>query len=708
MKGELEMNKTIPFEGLTCGNCGEKIRAEIETLEGVEKADLNMFTQKMKIDVAENADIKSIYKKMQDIADKIEPGTVFIFEEEEDKFKGTDSESVSDFKKTVFRIILSAVFFGLSFAVHKESTLYTGLIFMGYTIIGGPIVVSAVNKMMDKQFFDEEFLMTVATFAALSIGEYQEALAVMLFYEVGEMLQERAVMSSRKSLTELVNLKAEYANVKRGENYEKVDPEDLQIGDIILIKPGEKVPVDGTAVAGETRMNTAALTGESVPIGIEAGEEVLSGYINETGTIEMRVEKAFNDSAVAKILDMVENAGSKKAPIEKFITKFSRIYTPTVVILAVIIALFMPLILREPLSEWVYRAAIFLVISCPCALVVSVPLGFFAGIGSCSKNGILVKGGNYLEALDSVNYVIMDKTGTLTEGVFKVQKVEPAEGFDEAEVLEYAAAAESFSNHPIAKSVVEKYGDEINTDIITNHEEIAGHGIKAEVNGREVLAGNKKLMDKFNISYEIEGDEMGTEVLIGIDGKFAGRIIISDSIKKDAKETVRRLKELGVEHVRMLTGDNETAARKVSEEIGIDEYDAGLLPDDKLRIFESIINSKKENERVAFVGDGINDAPTLARADIGIAMGGLGSDAAVEVSDIVIVNDEPSKIPQAIYISKRVKKIVLQNIVFALGVKIIVLIMGALGLATMWEAVFADVGVSVLAVLNSMRALRLK
>ncbi|MDO5707905.1 MAG: heavy metal translocating P-type ATPase [Andreesenia angusta] len=605
-------------------------------------------------------------------------------------------------------MIISAILFGMSFFVDKSNSLYIGLIFMGYVIIGGPIVLNAVNKTMDGQFFDEEFLMTIATFAAFCIGEYQEALAVMLFYQFGELLQEKAVMRSRTSLKELINLKAEYANLKIGNSYKKVDSEELNIGDIILIKPGEKVPVDGKLLEGNTRMNTSALTGESVPINISEGEEVLSGYLNETNAVEMIVEKGFRDSAVAKILDMVENASSKKAKTEKFITKFSRVYTPAVVILAAVIAVLMPIITGGSFGEWVYKSAIFLVISCPCALVISVPLGFFGGIGACSKSGILVKGGNYLEALSETKYVVLDKTGTLTEGVFNVQEIYPNNGFTKEEILEYSAIAESYSNHPIAISIVNKYGKEPDHSRVKEHEEIAGHGVMTIIDGKKILVGNRKLLERERIEISDDMIISGTGVLVAIDNIYAGRITISDEIKTDAKMAIDEMKKLGIKHIRMLTGDNKVTAEKVSKELGITEYDYNLLPKDKLEIFENILANKKEDETVVFVGDGINDAPTLARADVGIAMGGLGSDAAIEVSDIVIVNDEPSKISKGIYIAKKVKRIVLQNIALALGIKAIVLIFGVLGYATMWEAVFSDVGVSVLAVLNSMRALRLK
>ncbi len=703
--------------GLTCASCAEKIRGEIDKLDGVRNVDLSMINQKLNIELEEDADEKYIKMSSQKIADKIERGTVFTFESDSDEgLESVDHEEDDDsdeLKKTMIRIAFAAVVFILSFVFKSNEKVFTALNIVAYTIIGGDIVMSAINKISDGQFFDEEFLMTIATFAAIFIGEYQEAVAVMLFYQVGELLQERAVMKSRKSLREVINLKADYANLKTESGYDRVSPESVTIGEIIIVKPGEKVPLDGIVVNGSSRVNTSALTGESVPVGVSEGDPILSGYLNENNTIEIEVEKMYRDSAVAKVLDLVENAGAKKAPTEKFITKFAKVYTPVVVGLAFIIAFVVPLVLRQSMSDWLYRAAIFLVISCPCALVISVPLGFFGGIGACSRNGILVKGGNYLEALSKTNHIVMDKTGTLTKGTFKVHDIILSGEFDRKTVLEIAAISESFSNHPIAKSIVEEYGGQMDLSRVEEHEEIAGHGIKSIVDGKTVLIGNGKLLDKFSVYYDEksrdrDSEYKGTEVYISIDGKYAGKIVIADEIKEDARETIDRLKAMGIQNIDMLTGDSVDVAKAVSEELGIPSYYGGLLPQDKLRIFEEIYSKKKENETVAFVGDGINDAPTLARADVGIAMGALGSDAAIEAADVVIMTDEPSKIVQSIRISKKVKKIVTQNILFALGVKLIVLLLGVLGQATMWEAVFADVGVSLIAVLNSVRALRAK
>lgn len=723
----LEVNILIinaKVSGLTCASCAEKIRESIEKLDGVKSTDLSLINEKLRIEVDEDTDINQIKNSAQKIADRIEKGTVFNFESGSDsehyaEMKSGAVNSVIDdddddeLKEMMIRLLLSGFFFALSFIFKDTQNVYLALNLTAYTIIGGDIVISAINKVSKGQMFDEEFLMTLATFAAIFIGEYQEAVAVMLFYQFGELLQDRAVMKSRRSLKEVVSLKADYANLKTDSGYQKVNPESVKVGDIILVKPGENVPLDGVLVKGSSRVNTSALTGEPVPVGVNAGDGVLAGYINETNTIEIEVEKEYRDSAVSKIMDLVENAESKKAPTEKFITKFAKIYTPTVSIIAVIIAFVVPLVLRADLNDWLYRAAIFLVIACPCALVVSVPLGFFGGIGAFSRNGILVKGGNYLEALSNTNHIIMDKTGTLTKGVFKVQDILTPGNYDKNTVLEYAAIAESYSNHPIAKSIVEEYGKEINHDRVEEHEEIAGHGIRAVIDDRIILVGNKKLFDKYDVGYSkiseySEEIFSGTEVLVSIDGDFSGKINIADEIKDDAKSAIEGLKTMGIDNIEMLTGDSNDVAEQVSRQLGIPKFHGGLLPEDKLRIFEEIYSDKKPKETVAFVGDGINDAPTLARADVGIAMGALGTDAAIEAADVVIMTDEPSKIVQSIRISKKVKSIVTQNIVFALGIKFAVLLLGVMGEATMWEAVFADVGVSVLAVMNSVRALRAK
>ncbi len=546
--------------------------------------------------------------------------------------------------------------------------------------------------------------MVIATIGAFAIKQYPEAVSVMLFYQIGELFQDYAVNRSRKSISSLMDIKPEFANVQRENHIVKLSPEDVVVGDIIIVKPGERVPLDGKVIKGETFVDTSALTGESVQRKLKEGSEILSGFINNTSLINVEVTKSYEQSTVTKILDLVENASSRKAPTENFITKFAKYYTPVVVFAAVALAIIPPLVIEGAVfSDWLYRALIFLVISCPCALVISVPLGFFGGIGAASKKGILVKGGNYLEALNSVDTVVFDKTGTLTKGVFNVTEIVSMEGVNKDELLEIAALGESFSNHPIALSILQYYGKAVEKDAIKNYEEISGYGIRATVKDRQLLLGNKKLMGKENIKYR-EIDSYGTVVHVAVDNEYWGYLIISDEIKEDSKEAIEELKKIGVNKVVMLTGDSKFVADKVGKELQIDEIYSELLPVDKVNKFEELYKNKIGN--LLFVGDGINDAPVLGRADIGVAMGGLGSDAAIEASDVVIMTDEPSKIVTAISVAKRTRKIVMENIIFALGVKFLVLILGALGMANMWEAVFADVGVSLIAVVNSMRTLK--
>ncbi|CZR04129.1 Cd2+/Zn2+-exporting ATPase [Trichococcus flocculiformis] len=530
----------------------------------------------------------------------------------------------------------------------------------------------------------------------------------MLFYQVGEFFQNLAVNRSRRSIAELMDIRPDYANLKDGDDIKIVSPEDVLIGEYIIVKPGEKVPLDGVVVEGKSMVDTSALTGESVPREVEVGNEVYGGFINKNGLLTIEVKKEFGESTVSRILELVENASSRKAPTEQFITKFARIYTPIVVVAALALAIIPPLVVQgATFSDWIYRALVFLVISCPCALVVSIPLGFFGGIGGASKNGILIKGGNYLEALNNVDTVIFDKTGTLTKGVFKVTEIKAVQNISNDELLMYAAYAENYSNHPIAQSIVEAYGKEIDKGVIEAHEELPGLGLKVNVKGKEIFAGNAKLMAEKEIAIE-ENDDLGTIVYIAIDGSYAGSIIISDEIKKDSEKLVSDLKALGVKKTVMLTGDNKKVGDKVGKQLGLDVVYSELLPDQKVEKLELLYNQKSTKGRIVFVGDGINDAPVLARADVGVAMGGLGSDAAIEAADVVLMTDEPSKLITAIKISKRTRSIVLQNIVLAFVVKGIVLILGAGGLATMWEAVFADVGVALIAVLNAMRVMNTK
>ncbi len=580
-----------------------------------------------------------------------------------------------------------------------------GVFLAAYVIIGGDVVKKAVKNIGQGQIFDENFLMTIATAGAFFVGEYAEAVAVMLFYQVGECFQSYAVNRSRKSIADLMDIRPDYANVIRDGTAVEVGPEEVEIGETILVKPGERIPLDGKVVKGTSSLDTMALTGESLPRDVAEGEDVISGCVNLSGVLEVQVSKGFGESTVAKILDLVENAGSKKSEAEHFITKFARYYTPVVVGLAALLALVPPLVTGGGWADWIYRALSFLVISCPCALVISIPLSFFGGLGGASRAGILIKGSNYLEALADAEMIVMDKTGTLTKGVFGVRKIVPAEGSTEEEVLETAAYAESFSNHPISKSLVRAYGKEIDDSRIKDVEETAGHGICAVLDGQRVLAGNDKLMKSRNVEGK-SPEEAGTIVHVAKEQKYLGYIVIADEIKEDAKTAVDGFKAAGMKNIVMLTGDRKKTADSIAGELGITEVYAELLPGDKVEQVEKLLASKSEKGKLVFVGDGINDAPVLARADIGVAMGGLGSDAAIEAADVVIMTDEPSKIAKAMQISKKTLGIVKQNIVFAIGVKVLVLLLAALGAASMWAAVFADVGVAVIAILNAMRAMK--
>ena len=575
-----------------------------------------------------------------------------------------------------------------------------------YLIIGYDIVYKAVRNISHGQVFDENFLMMVATVGAFGVQEFSEAVAVMLFYQVGELFQSYAVGKSRQSISAMMDICPEYVNIEQNGVLTQVDPDDVEVGDIIVIKPGERIPLDGVVIEGESLVDTAALTGESVPRSAKAGDEIISGCVNGSGTLKVKVTKEFDDSTVAKILELVENASSKKAKVENFITKFAKYYTPVVTIGAVVLALVPPLVLGGGFAEWIQRACIFLVISCPCALVISVPMGFFGGIGAASKVGVLVKGSNYLEAVAEMTTIVFDKTGTLTKGEFKVAQIQP-QGMTETELLEIAALGEGYSTHPIANSIREAYGKTPDMKRTENANEIAGHGISITVDNKAVLIGNEKLMKKEGIAYT-PCQSCGTVVYVACDGKFAGTLVISDTVKDGAKEAISAMKQVGVKKCVMLTGDRKEAAMEVAKELGIDEVHAELLPADKVAQVERLLREKPKKEKLAFVGDGINDAPVLTRADIGIAMGSMGSDAAIEAADVVLMDDDVRKIASIVRISRKTLSIVKQNIVFALGVKAIVLLLGAFGAANMWEAVFADVGVSVIAILNSMRALKEK
>lgn len=578
-----------------------------------------------------------------------------------------------------------------------------------YLVIGWDIVYKAVRGIVNGQVFDENFLMTIATFGAFGVGEYSEAVAVMLFYQVGELFQSYAVSRSRQSIADLMDICPEYANLEKDGELVQTDPDDVEIGDIIVIKPGERVPLDGTVISGESMVDTSALTGESVPRRVETGSEIISGCINESGVLRVEVTKEFDDSTVARILELVENASSKKAQVENFITRFARYYTPAVVAAAALLTVVPPLALGAGFGPWIQRACIFLVISCPCALVISVPLSFFGGIGAASRNGVLVKGSNYLEALAQMDTIVFDKTGTLTKGEFKVTEIRPS-GMSGEELLRLAALAEHYSNHPISLSIrdaYEKAGGRMNLSSIGKNEEISGHGVRTEIDGSVVLAGNGRLMEAEGIAYE-PCESIGTVVYLARDGVFAGTIVISDTVKEHAAQAIRDLKQAGVKRTVMLTGDRKAVGEAVAEKLGLDEVFTELLPADKVEQVERLLDGQAEGRKLAFVGDGINDAPVLTRADIGIAMGSMGSDAAIEAADVVLMDDDPARISVVVRISRKTLSIVKQNIVFALGVKALVLGLGAFGMANMWEAVFADVGVSVIAILNAMRALKTK
>ena len=614
-------------------------------------------------------------------------------------------------KKEVLKIAISSILFILGLLINFNKYLINTIIFIvSYIIIGGEIVIEAIKNILHGEIFDECFLMSVATIAAIALGEYPEAVAVMLFYEIGELFQDRAVDKSRDSIESLAKIRADYANVKKDNTIEKVDSKNVKKGDIIVIKPGEKIPLDGKIIEGISTIDTSALTGESIPRGVETGDTVLSGCINLNGVLTVKVEKEFNESTASKILELIENTESKKAKSEKFITKFAKLYTPIVVILALIIAIVPPLVLHQEFAEWIRRACTFLVVSCPCALVISIPLSFFGGIGSASRKGVLIKGSTYLEDLAKSEIVVFDKTGTLTKGVFEVTKIVPATNNilnDESNILKYAAYAESHSNHPIAKSIVKAYGKDINAKLINNIKEDTGLGIVADIDKNEVIIGNTKIMEKYNIDYQ-KTAEIGTVIYIAINKQYLGYIVISDMIKLDSKRAIEGLKANGIKETVMLTGDLDNVASSVANEIGIDKYYSELMPQDKVKKVKELASSKAEKGKIVFVGDGINDSPVLTEADIGIAMGALGSDAAIEAADIVIMTDEPERIIDAIKISKKTIRIVMENIIFAIGVKVIVLILGALGITNMWEAVFADVGVSIIAIINSLRTLKYK
>ena len=689
----------LTLEGLNCANCARKIEEKVGRMEGVKESNLNFTTTTLNVKLEKKVKEEHVISEIKKIVEALEP---HVKVEKKVYGKATIKKAKFTVKST---LIIGAVLYLFAVIGDFQGTL--GLILFGasYLLIGGEVVLTAIKNIAKGQVFDENFLMTVATIGAFTINQYPEAVAVMLFYEIGETIQGYAVNKTRSSISSLMDIRAEYANLIMNGKEEKVSPETVRVEDVILVKPGEKVPLDGVVIEGESFIDTSALTGESVPRKIVPNDEILSGGINTSGLLKVKVTKKFGESTVSRILEMVENAASKKADTEKFITKFAKVYTPIVVVLAILIAVIPSIFIKDALfSTWLYRALVFLVVSCPCALVVSVPLGFFAGIGGASKKGVLVKGSNYLELLKDLETVVFDKTGTLTEGVFSVTEIN-TNVIDKEKLIEVAAMAESFSNHPIAISIIKEYGKEIDKEVIKEYKEISGHGIKAVINNEEVLVGNSKLMNEFNILYN-EVDSIGTVVYCAINGEFKGSIVISDKIKENAVEALINLKKAGVKKTVMLTGDNKKTAYKVGEKINIDEVHSELLPLDKVKEVEELLKRSNKNGKLAFVGDGVNDAPVLARADIGIAMGGIGSDAAIEAADIVLMKDDINALVDAINVSKKTNKILWQNIVFALGIKILVMVLGTFGIANMWTAVFADVGVTIIAIINSTRCFR--
>ncbi|GAA3655607.1 heavy metal translocating P-type ATPase [Asaccharospora irregularis] len=714
MAGSGLIKKELILNGLNCAHCAQVINEKVSKLEGIEECNLNFINKKLTVNINESKNEEEIISTIINIIDSTEPGLdiKIISDSEDDKEDhdhGHDHSHNHDVsKKDLIKLIIGSIvyIFGIYQIFTGIESKFADLLFIvAYIVVGGEVLTKAVKNIFRGQVFDENFLMTIATIGALAIGELPEAVGVMLFYQIGEFLQGVAVGKSRKSISELMDIRPDYANLKTGSEISVVSPKEVSIGEVIVIKPGEKVPLDGIVVEGNSMLDTSALTGESVLKEISVGDEVLSGFINKNALLSVKVTKGFGESTVSKILELVENANNKKSKTENFITKFSKYYTPVVVIAALLIAVVPPIVIPGALfSDWLYRGLIFLVVSCPCALVLSIPLSFFSGIGFASKNGVLIKGSNYLEALRDVDTVVFDKTGTLTKGVFGVTKVNPV-GISEEQLIEYAAIAEVNSNHPIAQSIIKHYNKKIDLDKIEKYEEIAAHGIKVLYNGDFILAGNEKLMKQENVLFD-RAEEIGTVIYISVNKTYRGHIVISDEIKPDSKEAIKSLRSIGIKKVVMLTGDNEKVANNVAKELGIDKVYSNLLPNEKVDKIEELYKGRTEKEKIAFVGDGINDAPVLARVDVGIAMGGLGSDAAIEAADVVLMTDEPKMISKTMDIANKVNKIVWQNISFALGVKIIVMILGAGGVATMWEAIFADVGVALIAVLNSMRVMR--
>lgn len=698
---------TLLLEGLDCASCANKIEAEVNQINGVVKASVNFVSIKLEVYIEENKDENDIIDIIKNRIKIIEPEVHVVEINKINKVNDNEQEEKEQ-KYEIALLIVGAVLFFIAMFFNISNQFKFILYLISYVILGGDVLLNAIRNIFRGKIFDENFLMAIATLGAFFIRQYPEGVAVMLFYKIGESFQSYAVNKSRKSISDLMDIRPDYANLKIGDETKKVSPEEVNIDDIIIVKAGEKIPLDGVVVEGKSMVDTSALTGESVPVKVELGSNVLSGSINNNGILEIKVSKRFEESTVSKILDLVENASSSKAETENFITRFAKYYTPVVVIVALCLAIIPPLILsNNSWFGWIYRALVFLVVSCPCGLVISVPLGFFSGIGTASKNGLLIKGSNYLESLSKAEIVVFDKTGTLTKGVFKVTKINNEENISKEELLEYAAYAEYYSNHPIGLSIVKSYNKEINKNEIKDYNEISGHGISVTVKNQKVLVGNSKLMNKENITYK-EAPQIGTIAHIAVDNKYYGYLIISDEIKDDAKKAIEGLRKLKIKNIVMLTGDSKAVAENVSKELNLDSVESELLPDQKVEKVEELYKTKSPKGTLVFTGDGINDAPVLAIADVGVAMGGLGSDAAIEAADVVIMNDEPSKLIDGIKISRRTEKIVWQNIIMALAVKFIVLTLGALGIANMWEAVFADVGVTLIAVINSIRIMKYK
>lgn len=701
------MEKVFILRGLDCPNCAAKIEKEVGQLDGVGASSINLMKQTLTIHIEPDC-AASVAKQIEAIVHSHEPEVTVS------EYTANTSASVEaadddrDGRNMVMRLIFGAIFFAvgiiLSAFTQVSASVYLPFLILAYIILGIDVVMRAVQNIIKGRVFDENFLMSLSTIGALIIGEYPEAVAVMLFYQVGEYFQSAAVKRSRKSIADLMDIRPDWATVIRAGQWLVVPPETVSIGETIVVKPGEKIPLDGIVLEGTSMLDTKALTGESVPKTVCKDDEVLSGCISQSGVLMIQVTKAFGESTVSKIIELVEHASERKAPTENFITTFARYYTPVVVIIAAILAVIPPLLFHGLWVEWMRRALVFLVISCPCALVISIPLTFFGGIGAASRRGVLVKGSNCLEALNRVQTIVFDKTGTLTKGVFNVTGIFPADGFTTAQVLEYAAMAESCSNHPIAKSICSAYGKKVDQKL-ENVQEISGYGICVTADGKKILAGNTKLMDAQSICYTPCG-KAGTKVYVAVDGQYVGCILIADEMKKDSKSAIEALKKMGIRKTVMLTGDEEAIGREAAEALGLDAYYAQLLPDQKVEKLEQLDSGKRPGSKLAFVGDGINDAPVLARADVGIAMGGLGSDAAIEAADVVLMTDEPSKLVDAIKVARKTKRIVLQNIAMALGVKGVFLILGAFGVAGMWEAVFSDVGVALLAVFNALRMMK--